>query len=105
MSIRRWFFPKGYRAAYHYNRGTLSFSKGAFLLAEAHLREALSLWPQYPEALHNLGAALAGQERFEEAIEIYEQALSQRPKFPEAVNNYGIALAKTGRFREAIEAF
>jgi len=85
MSIRRWLFPKGYHAAYHYNRGTLSFMAGSFPLAEAHFREALSLWPQFPEALHNLGLTLAAQRRFEEAIKLYEQALSQRPRFPEAV--------------------
>lgn len=105
MSIRRWLFPKGYRAAYHYNRGTSSHQRGTFLLAEAHLRESLRLWPQFPEALHNLGLVLAAQDRFEEALEVYEQALQQRPNFPEAYNNYGIAFAKLGRIPDAIAAF
>ena len=105
MSIRRWVFPKGHRAAYHYNRGTVCYMAGSFLLAEAHLREAVGLWPRFPEALHNLGLALVAQDRIEEAIEAFEQALSQRPRFPEAINNYGIALAMVGRIQQAMDAF
>ncbi|HLC28982.1 MAG TPA: tetratricopeptide repeat protein [Dehalococcoidia bacterium] len=105
MGLRRWLFPNGYRAAYHYNRGTTAHRAGSLLLAEAHLREAINLWPNSPEALHNLGIVLLAQERYQEAVEAHERALSQRPRFPEAVNTYGITLAKSGRIEDAAAAF
>ena len=105
MSFRRWLFPSGYRAANYYNRGTLACRSGDWISAEAQLRLAVGSWPDFPDAWHNLGIALAGQNRFEDAIQAYETALSQRRRFAEAWNNYGSALAKAGRFDDALEAF
>lgn len=105
MSYRRWLFPSGYRAASHYNRGTLAYRSGDWISAETQLREAVESWPEFPEAWHNLGHALTGQGRFEDAILAYETALSQRRKFAEAWNSYAIALAKADRLDDAVEAF
>ncbi len=105
MSFRRWLFPSGYRAANHYNRGTLACRSGDWISAETHLREAVRVWQDYPDAWHNLGIALAGQGRFEDAIQAYETALSQRRYFAEAWNSYGGSLAKVGRLDHASKAF
>ena len=59
--------------------------------------------PNFPEALNNLGNALAAQGRFDEAIENYRQAIQINPNYAEALDNLGIALATQGRFDEAIE--
>ncbi len=105
MSFRRWLFPSGRRAANHYNRGTLACHSGDWISAEAHLREAVQAWQDFPEAWHNLGIALAAQSRFDDALEAYETALWQRRYFAEAWNNYGATLAKTGRVDDARKAF
>ncbi len=105
VSFKRWFFPSGYRAARLYNYGTSACLLGDWISAEEYLLGALESWADYPEAWHNLGIALAGQSRTEDAIQAYETALSQRRNFAEAWNTYGGALAKAGRIDDALEAF
>ena len=53
-------------------------------------------------AHNNLGAALAGQGRFAEAIAHYQKTTQIKPDFAEAHGNLGLALASQGRFDEAM---
>jgi len=53
----------------------------------------------------NLGRALAGQGRIDEAIAQYSQALRINPDFPEAHYNLGHALAGQGKIDEAIAQY
>jgi tetratricopeptide (TPR) repeat protein len=52
----------------------------------------------------NHGLALAGLQRFEEAIASYDRALSLRPG-GEALFNRGVALQVLGRFAQALESY
>ena len=65
----------------------------------------LSIWPDYPEALCNLGAALQGLGKSAEAVDHLDRALELRPDFVVAHSNLGIALRDLGRKDEALEHF
>jgi len=72
------------------------------------IKRANSLLKQFPQsiALHNiLGAANAGLQRFEAAIESYQRAIKIDPYFANAHNNLGIALQDSGTLPEAILSF
>ena len=78
---------------------------GDFERAAGCCRAALAIWPDYPEALCNLGAALQGMGKSAEAVEHLERALELRPNFVVAHSNLGIALRDLGRKDEALEHF
>ena len=73
--------------------------------AEAALREALRLKPDYPNARNYLGALLVDRQRPAEAEVELRAALAVRPLFVEARNNLGLALAAQGRHDEATREF
>ena len=70
-----------------------------------HLKQAVALRPNYPEALNNLGLALTQSGRAMEGLEVIEQSLRLKPSLSEAHNNHGIALAAAGRGDDAVAAF
>jgi protein O-GlcNAc transferase len=76
-------------------------------LAEAVVcyEQALSLNPNIPEALSNLGLALKDLGRLDAAVARYEQALALRPNVPEILSNLGIALRELGRSDAAIACY
>ena len=53
----------------------------------AHYRKALKIKPDYAEAHYNLGLALAGCGRVEEAIAHYQKALQLKPDYAMALND------------------
>ena len=57
------------------------------------------------KAHNNLGVALAGQGRIQEAEEHYRKALSIAPGSVDALNNLGNALSEQGRHEEAMVEF
>ena len=71
--------------------------------AITHLRRALSILPNSPEAHNALGGLLDRQGDWEGAVHHYEQALRFRPGWAQAECNLGVVLARRGRFEEAIE--
>jgi tetratricopeptide (TPR) repeat protein len=99
---------------------SLRFEQGNLLLADqkfnaaiAAYDQALSLKPDYHQALNNKGVALSALGRKEEAIAAYDQALSLKPDYHQALyndkhkalNNKGVALDDLGRKEEAIAAY
>ena len=56
-------------------------------------------------AHNNLGLALAGQGKIDEAIEHYNEALRLRPNYATARTNLGAALAKQGKSADAISNY
>ena len=71
-------------------------------LAEQHLREAARLSWRFRPAIHvSLGAALAEQGRFEEAVGEYRKVLDKEPRHPGARNNMAIALYRSGQLAQA----
>jgi tetratricopeptide (TPR) repeat protein len=73
--------------------------RNLFTLYETTISRNPDCWMAH----NNLGAALVGDERADEALVHFQAALRLRPDFAEAENNYGDALTRLGRPREAIE--
>ena len=69
--------------------------------AEARYREALSVAPDFAEALNNLGLLLRDTERRAEAIPLFQRAISIRPGFGEAHQNLAMTFEEEGRLDEA----
>jgi len=68
------------RAAVHYRQGNISAERGELDEAVDHYHKALSLKPEYPEALNNLGNILEYTGKYQESADLYEQALILRPR-------------------------
>ncbi|MGA7235982.1 MAG: tetratricopeptide repeat protein [Bryobacteraceae bacterium] len=68
-------------------------------------REYLAAEPDSVQARSNLGAALAGTSRYDEAIAEYAYALQQSPNNPALLLNSGLAYFKMGRHAEAAARF
>ena len=64
-------------------------------------REFLNLHPEATAIHSNLGAALAGLGRYEEAVAEYRIALKQSPRLPSARLNLALAYYKMGRIADA----
>ena len=76
----------------------------AFASAEVAGREAIRLKPDLAAAHYNLGNALAGQGKLDEAIAELRTAIRLQPDSPLAHYNLGIALGGQGKRDEANEA-
>ena len=63
------------------------------------------LKPDYAEAHNNLGSALLGMDRADEAIGSLEQALQLAPDYPDALYNYGQAAYLQGKYDVALSAY
>jgi Flp pilus assembly protein TadD/mono/diheme cytochrome c family protein len=75
------------------------------LLEEAWMRSRLRRIPNDRVSLYNLGSALAGEGRFREAAEIYEQDSQAHPEDPRTLTALGAALEGGGDWHGAREAF
>lgn len=77
--------------------------------ADVEMRRVLTMAPAHSEARTAALGALADsvftQERFTEAIGLYQEFLGERPRDVGGTINLGVALAQTGRTREAVELF
>ena len=73
--------------------------------AEARLRRAIELKPDYAEAHYNLANALGAQGKLEEAVAHYRCALALVPNFINAHNNLGTTLNRQGKLEEAAAQF
>ncbi|TGG96885.1 MAG: tetratricopeptide repeat protein, partial [Aphanocapsa feldmannii 277cV] len=69
------------------------------------LKEALSIKPNYPDALYNLGIALRQHGDLEGAIASYRKALAIKPNYPGALYNLGNALQEQGDLEGAIVSY
>jgi serine/threonine-protein kinase len=70
-----------------------------------YLQAALAIRPRTALVYDNLGLALLGVGRSDEAIERFQQALLIDPEFVNTHNNLGYALRAKGRLDEAIAHF
>jgi predicted Zn-dependent protease len=73
--------------------------------AEAAYRRALALSPAMLDAYLNLGCLLANQQRFDEAITLYEFALGVLPNEPRLHFNLAVALEDIGAPQSALAAY
>ncbi|HYC14340.1 MAG TPA: tetratricopeptide repeat protein, partial [Stellaceae bacterium] len=73
--------------------------------AEAVLRAALPGLERYPGVLRELGMAAEKQERYEEAIELYERAIALDPDDGDSRECLGSMLLSLARYEEAQAAY
>ncbi|KZX54931.1 hypothetical protein A3709_07930 [Halioglobus sp. HI00S01] len=73
--------------------------------AEALLRRAIGIAPDFHQALGNLGRILIENGKTEEAAEIYERWVALKPDNDEAWSGLGRARAHLGEIEAAIEAY
>ena len=72
-------------------------------LADAFER-LVQLVPNKAEPLVFLATALQGNEKFAEAISVYEQALALQPNHPSAWTNLAGSFLQVGRWQDACDA-
>jgi Flp pilus assembly protein TadD len=75
------------------------------LLEEAWMRRRLSKTPGDTIDMFNLAGALAGQNKFAEAAEVYEQVLKLNPKDTRTLTALGAALEGAGQFDQARDRY
>ena len=85
--------------------GVLAAQTGKIALSMDFLSRAISLKPDYAEALSNRGNVLQKLERFSDAIKDYDKAISLKPDYVDALYNRGIALKELKRFDEALDDY
>lgn len=75
------------------------------IAAETTARAGLAIDATRPETWFNLGGALAGQQRWQEAAVAFDSALGQQPGWLVALIAAGQAYRATGQLRQAIERY
>ncbi len=74
-------------------------------LEETWMRSRLSHTPADQLSLYNLAAALTGQSKYAEAVDVFKKLLSLSPSDERTQTALGVALDGEGNWTEAIEAF
>jgi len=67
-----------------------------------HCLKALSLWPEHPGALNNLGLIRLRQGRAEEGLDLVTRSLAANPNQGPAHVNLALALMQKGRLEDAV---
>ena len=81
------------------------YNQGQFEKVLEKVKPLISLFPKAIN-LHNIhGASNAALQRYDAAIDSYNQAIKIKPDYAEAYNNLGIALKDTGDFNAAIDSY
>ena len=89
------------RAKAHFNLGTIYVQIGELNLAEFHLKQAISLKPDFAEAYANLGILYDDTRRGAEALPLLKQAISLDPQNAVYHYNLGLAYAKQLKLKAA----
>lgn len=87
----------------HYQLGDVLSAKAATAAeAEKHLRAAIALREDFPEAWDRLGQALGQQQKYAEAEVAFARALEFRPSFTVARVNRALVQVGAGRTNDAL---
>ena len=82
--------------------GRSAMERGEYADAERLFREQILKTPRSAEALSNLGAVLARENKLSDAVAAYKRALSADPNLNPVYLNLGIAFFRAGQFEAAI---
>jgi tetratricopeptide (TPR) repeat protein len=72
--------------------------------ARDHLERALTIWPNYPEAMNNLATRYHRSGNYRQSIRLLEKLTKIDPDFYAGWLNLGGSLLASGQFRPALEA-
>jgi len=84
------------------NLATALISRGAYEEALPHILRAVELRPTDEEVVFNVGNALAGLRRDDEAKAWFEKTIGMNPRFARAYTNLGALLVRQQKYDEAI---
>jgi tetratricopeptide (TPR) repeat protein len=87
----------------HYNKGFAQYQKKDYPAAEASLKRALEVKPEYSDARVLLSNVYSAQGQKDKAVEIMSS--SSGATDPKQLFNLGLALLNSGKSQEAAEAF
>ncbi|MCB1777556.1 MAG: tetratricopeptide repeat protein [Candidatus Competibacteraceae bacterium] len=85
--------------------GVIYSQRGDHVTSERLIRQALRENPQADTYQNNLGKALQGQGRLEEAADSYQRTVELNPEHVLAWNNLGKVCMELGKWEEAVSAF
>jgi Tfp pilus assembly protein PilF len=85
----------------HFALGLVARRRGDVAAAERSLRRVLDLWPDQPDALHELGVALLMAERTADALGILDEAARLRPEDAGYLADAGFAQLRAGNLGAA----
>ncbi|MBD0390855.1 MAG: tetratricopeptide repeat protein, partial [Nostoc sp. C3-bin3] len=86
-------------------QATSDYNNRRFSVAEEKFRQLIKKFPKYPLLYYQLGNALIGQGKAEEAVSQYQQAIRLDPDYAVAHNGIGVTRARQFRWKEAIEEY
>jgi predicted TPR repeat methyltransferase len=89
----------------YYNIGNTFLDQGKLDKAIGSYNTAVSIKPDYAEALYNMGNALRAKLLFDEAIKVYKKAIKIDTNYLDAHNNLGNSFLEQGKIDEARDSF
>jgi tetratricopeptide (TPR) repeat protein len=89
----------------HVGLGNVYLKKNDMMKAEYHYRQSISIRPDDPVALNNLGVIASHRGALQDAIRYYREAIRYDPNFAKAYYNLGITFECQGNWSKAIEQF
>ncbi len=87
----------------HFGLGLLARHRGDSEAALASFARVLELWPEHPDALHELGVALLMADDVDQAVDALERAAALRPAEPAYLADAGFAQMRAGDLAAARE--
>jgi len=87
----------------HFARGLIARRRGDAASAERAFARVLELWPDQPDALHELGVALLMAERTTDAVPLLDAAAKLRPEDAGYIADAGFAQLRAGNLSAARE--
>ena len=87
----------------HFARGLIARRSGDAPTAERAFTRVLELWPDQPDALHELGVALLMAERTRDAVPLLDAAARLRPEDAGYIADAGFAQLRAGNLPAARE--
>ena len=92
-------------AGLHFLMGQAAQDNGQPEVAAEYYMHALEIDPHHAEALHWLATLRAGQQRYDEMLELLQRLVAIDPSDAAIHSNIGIALSYLGRNDEALKSF